>query len=308
MLILLACLQAALALLAAPLVSGSARWMRAKFQTRKGPPILQDYYDIIKLFKRQDLHTRDSSFIHKLMPALFFGTMMLIFMGVPVITRFSPVTVLADVILLLYLLVLPRFFFALAAIDSGSSYAGVGGIRELLLGVLVEPAMMLALFVTILATGSTNMGEMGMAIGSFATETPVAVALAGVAFACACYIELGKLPFDLAEAEQELQDGPLSEYSGPSLALVKMSMSMKQIIVLSWFVAIFVPFGSALELSLPALALGLGVYLLKMAGLFFVCTIIENVVARVRLSLLGHQTWAVVGIAAMALVLSILGV
>jgi len=305
--IIIACLQAIILVLAAPLVSGSARWMRAKMQTRKGPPILQDYYDIIKLFKRQDLHTKDSSFVHRLMPPLFFGVMMLLAMGMPMVTRACPIPVLGDVILIICLLSLPRFFFALSAIDSGSSYAGVGGIRELLLGILVEPAMMLALFVTILAVGTTNIGEMGVAIGSFSALSPLAVALAGVAFACACYIELGKLPFDLAEAEQELQEGPLSEYSGPSLALIKMSFSMKQIIVVSWLVAIFIPFGSAVELTLPALALGLVFYLLKVVCIFFICTIFENVVSRVRLKLLGHQTWAVVGISALALVFCVLG-
>ncbi|MCL2529960.1 MAG: NADH-quinone oxidoreductase subunit H [Coriobacteriia bacterium] len=307
-LIILACLQAILLVAAAPLVSGSARWMRAKFQTRKGPPILQDYYDISKLFKRQDLHTKDSSFVHRLMPPLFIGVMMLIFMGIPVVTRFSPIPLLGDVILIIYLMVLPRLFFALSAIDTGSSYAGVGGIRELLIGVLVEPAMLLALFVTILATGTTNVGEMGMMVGSFAAVNPVAVALAGVAFACACYMELGKLPYDLAEAEQELQEGPLSEYSGPSLAYCKIALYMKQIVVVSLLVAIFIPFGSATELTVPAMALGLVLYLAKVVVIFFICTIFENVVARVRFKLFGHQTWTVVGIAALALVFFVLGI
>jgi len=305
--IIIACAQALLLMLAAPLVSGTARWMRAKMQTRKGPPILQDYYDIAKLLGRQDLHTRDSSFVHRLMPPLFFGTMLLLALGMPMLTRACPIPLLGDAILIIYLLAMPRFFFALSALDSGSSYAGVGGIRELLVGVLVEPAMMLALFVTILATGSTNIGEMGQAIGALAVQSPLAVALAGVAFASACYIELGKLPYDLAEAEQELQEGPLAEYSGPSLAMTKMSLTMKQILVVSWLVAIFLPFGSATELSLPALALGLGVYVLKVAAIFFICAIIENVVSRVRFKLLGRQTWAVVGISVCALILCVLG-
>ena len=305
--IILAVVQALLLVLAAPLVSGTARWMRAKMQTRRGPSIFQDYYDIVKLFKRQDLHTKNSSFVHKLMPPLFFGVLMLIAMGMPTITRACPIPLLGDIILIIYLLALPRFFFALAAVDSGSSYAGVGGIRELLIGVLVEPAMMLALFVTVIATGTTNIGEMGIAIGTLSIESPIAVIVAGAAFACACYIELGKLPYDLAEAEQELQEGPLSEYSGPSLALTKMSLSMKQIIVVSWLIAIFIPFGSATELTLPALAIGLGAYLLKMVVIFFICSIIENAVSRVRFKLLGRQTWAVVGISCFAFVFCVLG-
>lgn len=306
--IVLACIQALLLVLLAPLVSGVARWMRAKMHTRRGPTILQDYYDIFKLLKRQDLHTKDSSFVHRIMPPLYFATMLILAMGIPMITRFCPIPVFGDVILIIYLLALPRFFFALSAIDSGSSYAGVGGIRELLVGVLVEPSMILALFVAVLATGSTNVGGMGEMVGSLSVGSPVSVVIAGIAFALVCYIELGKLPYDVAEAEQELQEGPLSEYSGPSLAMAKISMSMKQILMVSWFIAIFLPFGSAVDMTLPALAVGLICYVIKIAVIFFICSIIENTVSRVRYKLLGRQTWTVVGIAAFAFVFYILGI
>jgi hydrogenase-4 component C len=306
--ILIGCAQAFLLVALAPLVSGMTRWLRAKMHTRQGPPILQDYYDIIKLFKRQDLHTRESSFVHRLMPPLFMGTMLVLALGMPMLTRLSPLPFLADVILIIYLLALPRFFFALSAVDSGSSYAGVGGIRELMIGILVEPSMMLALFVAALATGSTNVGVMGEAIGSLSVIHPTTIVIVGTAFALACYVELGKLPYDLAEAEQELQEGPLAEYSGPSLAMVKMAMSMKQILVVSWFIAIFLPFGSAVELTVVYLVIGLVVYLLKLAIVFFICSIFENAVSRVRFKLLGRQTWAVFGIAVFGFVFWILGI
>jgi hydrogenase-4 component C len=306
--ILIACVQVLLLVALAPLVSGVGRWLRAKMHTRKGPPILQDYYDIVKLFKRQDLHTKESSFVHRLMPPLFLGTMLVLALGMPMLTRLSPLPFLADVILIIYLLALPRFFFALSAIDSGSSYAGVGGIRELMIGVLVEPSMMLALFIAALSTGSTNVGVMGETIGSLSVAHPIAIAIVGVAFALACYVELGKLPYDLAEAEQEIQEGPLAEYSGPSLAMVKMAMSMKQILVVSWFVAIFLPFGSAVELTVVALVVGLVVYLLKLGIIFFICSVFENAVSRVRFKLLGRQTWAVFGIAVFGFVFWILGI
>jgi hydrogenase-4 component C len=306
--IIIACFQVVLLVVLAPLVSGLTRWLRAKMHTRQGPPILQDYYDLIKLFKRQDLHTKESGFVHRLMPPLFFGTMLLLAMGLPMVARFSPMPFLADIILIIYLLALPRFFFALSAIDSGSSYAGVGGIRELMIGVLVEPAMMLALFVAALSAGSTNVGVISESVGSLTASHPTTVIIAGIAFAIACYIELAKLPFDLAEAEQELQEGPLAEYSGPSLALAKMAMSMKQVIVVSWFLAIFLPFGAAADTSVLSLAIGLAAYLLKLAVVFFICSIFENIVSRVRFKLLGRQTWAVFGISVFAFVFWILGV
>lgn len=305
--VIIGIVQALLLAALAPLASGSARWLRAKMHTRKGPSILQDYYDIAKLFKREDVHTKDSSFVHKLMPPLFFGCMLVLAMGIPMITRFSPIPVLGDIILIIYLMALPRFFFGLSGVDSGDAYAGIGSVRELIVGVLVEPSMMLALFVAAVATGTTNVGQMGEVIGSGAATHPVALVVAGVAFFCACYIELGKLPYDMAEAEQELQEGPLQEYSGPSLALAKMSLSMKQIIVVSWFIAIFLPWGSAVDLSIGGLALGLVVWLVKLAVIFFLCGIFENAVSRVRYKLMGRQTWTVVGIAAVAVLLCVLG-
>lgn len=293
--------------LLAPLFTGTSRWLRAKLHTRKGPSVWQDYYDIFKLMNRQDIHTADSSFVSRLMPPLFMGSCLVVAFGMPMISRMSPVPVLADIITIIYLMALPRFFFALAAVDSSSAYSGIGGIRELIIGVLVEPSMMFALFVAALATGTTNVGVMGTVVGAGMAQTPVALIVAGIAFAVACYFELGKLPYDAAEAEQEIQEGPLQEYSGASLAMIKVGMGIKQIVVISWFVAIFLPFGSAADMSLLSLVIGAVVFIAKVAVIGFVASVIENIVARVRWIYISRQTWVVVGIALIAVVFSILG-
>lgn len=206
--IIIAIVQALLLMLLAPLVSGTARWMRAKMHTRRGPSILQDYYDIAKLLKRQDVRTQHSSFVFRLMPPLYLGVLLILACGMPMITRACPIPVLGDVITIIYLLALPRFFFALAAVDSSDAYSGVGGIRELIVGVLVEPSMMLALFVAALATGTTNIGAMGEAIGSLSVTSPVAVVVAAAAFALACYVELGKLPYDVRRRSKSCRKAP----------------------------------------------------------------------------------------------------
>lgn len=306
--ILIALLQGVLLVLLAPLVSGVTRWMRAKMHTRRGPSIWQDYYDIAKLLKRQDVFSNASSWVMRFMPPVFMGTMILLAMGMPAFTRFCPVPLLGDVVFLLYMLALPRFFFALAGLDSGSAYAGTGATRELIMGTLVEPSLMLALFVAAISCGTTNVGDMGQVIAAGQCQNPIALVVAGVAFAVACYIELGKLPYDLAESEQELQEGPLAEYSGPSLAMLHLAMPMKQIVVVSWFVAIFLPFGSAVDLSAIGLLVGVGVYVAKVAVIFFICAIIENVVCRVRFKLVGRQTWFVVAIAVCAFAFCALGI
>lgn len=305
--IVIAVIQGILLVLLAPLVSGITRWFRAKMHTRRGPSIFQDYYDIAKLLKRQDVHSNSSSWISRAMPPLFMGTMIVLAMGMPMATRFCPIPLLGDIILILYLLALPRFFFGLVGIDSGSAYAGTGGVRELIVGTLVEPSLMLALFVSALSCSTTNVGTMGQMVGSGQISDPIAMVLAGIAFALGCYVELGKLPYDLGEAEQELQEGPLSEYSGPSLAMMHLAMPMKQIVVVSWFMAIFLPFGSAVEVTVPAIALGVLFYVLKVAVAFFICGIIENVVSRVRFKLVGRQTWFIVAVAVCAFAFCVVG-
>lgn len=306
--IVIALVQGILLVLLAPLVSGIARKFRARMHTRKGPSIFQDYYDLAKLLKRQDVHSNASSGISRLMPPLYIGVMIVLAMGMPMATRFSPIPFLGDAILIIYLLAIPRFFFALTGFDSGSAYAGTGSVRELIIGTLVEPALMLALFVAALACGTTNIGTMGIAAAGGNVATPLAYIVAGVAFAFACYVEMGKLPYDLAEAEQELQEGPLSELSGPSLAMMHLAIPMKQCIVASMLIAIFIPFGSSVDLSFMGVLVGTGWYLLKMLVVLVVTMVVENVVSRVRWKLTGRQTWFIVAISIFAFAFSVLGI
>ncbi|CAH2605560.1 hydrogenase 4 component C (plasmid) [Rhodovastum atsumiense] len=304
---LLALVQAVLLLAAAPLVSGFTRLIRAKMHTRHGPGLLQDYRDIFKLMRRQDVRPPASGFVFRWMPVVMLATLLVIATALPVLSRATPIAAMGDLITVVYLFALARFFFSLSGIDSGSSFAGIGGSRELTLGVLVEPIMLLALIVTALLAGSTNIGAMGDAIASGHVRSAGAMVLAGVAFGFASYFELGKLPYDMAEAEQELQEGPLTEYSGPSLALIKMAMALKQTLVIAFLVAIFLPFGSATGTSLPALALGLVVFAIKLGVILALVGAVENSVARTRFRLTPQHSWFGVGIASLAFVFYLAG-
>ncbi len=305
--LVVALVQALLLAAAAPLVSGCLRVLRAKMHTRHGPGILQDYRDLFKLLKRQDVRPPAAGFAFRLMPIVMPATLLVVAMGTPILTRATPIAALGDLITTIYLFALARFFFALSGLDSGSSFAGIGASRELTLGVLVEPAMLLSLFTAALLVGSTNLGDIGSAIVAGHPKAMAATLLAGIAFAFTCYIELGKLPYDMAEAEQELQEGPLTEYSGPSLALVKWSLSLKQIVVVAWFVGTFVPFGSATEITLPALAFGLVAFVIKVAAIMLAVGIVENSVARARFRLTSRHTWLGLGIASLAFVFHLAG-
>jgi hydrogenase-4 component C len=305
--ILLAVLQALLLLTAAPLLSGLSRVVRAKMHTRHGPGVMQDYRDLLKLMKRQDVRPPAAGLVFQAMPVVLLATLLLIAMGTPALTRFAPIDAIGDLITTIYLFALARFFFSLSGIDSGSSFAGVGASRELTLGILVEPVMLLALFVAALLAGSTNLGAIGNAVASFQMHSVTATVLAGLAFGFAAYVELGKLPYDMAEAEQELQEGPLTEYSGPSLALIKWSIALKQTIVAAWFIGVFLPFGSPVSLSLPSVVAGVLLFAAKVVVIFLGVGIVENSVARARFRFTPRHSWLGMGVASLAFVFYLVG-
>ncbi|WP_192458273.1 respiratory chain complex I subunit 1 family protein [Musicola keenii] len=309
LLIPLACalLQAVVMMAAAPLLSGMSRVIRAKMHSRQGPGILQDYRDLFKLLRRQEVAPQHSGGVFRLMPFVLLGTMLLVAMTLPAVTDASPFGAGGDVITLLYLFAVFRFFFSLAGLDSGSTFAGIGASRELTLGILVEPILMLALLVVALIAGSTNIGNISQHLAGGNWASPTATGLALLACAFATFIEMGKIPFDVAEAEQELQEGPLTEYAGAGLALVKWGISLKQVVVAALFLSIFIPFGKAAAFSAAGLLWGTLLLFVKLVVVFVIAALIENSLARGRFLLTGRVTWLGFGVAALAFVFYLTG-
>lgn len=302
-----ALIQAVVLMALSPLFSGFSRVMRAKMQSRQGPGILQDYRDIFKLLRRQDVAPEHSGGVFRVMPFVLLGTMLVVAMALPMITDFSPFGGGGDIITLLYLFAVFRFFFSLAGLDSGSPFAGIGASRELTLGILVEPTLFLALLVVALIAGSTNIGNISIDLANGHWAFPTATALALVACAFATFVEMGKIPFDVAEAEQELQEGPLTEYSGAGLALVKWGISLKQVVVAALFLSIFIPFGKATSFSALGLLWGSVALFIKLVVVFFLAGLVENSLARGRFLLTGRVTWLGFGVAALAFVFYLTG-
>ncbi|MDI3257106.1 MAG: respiratory chain complex I subunit 1 family protein [Kyrpidia sp.] len=302
-LFLIGLVQAVLVLLAAPLFTGLSRTLRAKIHSRKGPDILQDYRDILKLIKRQEVVPAQAGWVFRATPYVLMATVLLLAMMIPILTLQAPMGLAGDLIAVVYLLTVFRFFFSLAGLDSGSIFAGIGASREMALGVLTEPAIILVLFVIALLSGSTDLGTISqkVAAGAFSYSSPV-VWLGMVAFAVATFIETGKLPYDLAEAEQEIQEGPLTEFSGRGLALLKWSLGIKQVVVIALFLAVFFPFGSAAALSFSSLLISMILFLLKVAFCYVIAALLENSMARLLLFKAPAVTWGVFGIALLSFV------
>jgi hydrogenase-4 component C len=295
-------LQALLLLLAAPLFSGFVRVMRAKIQTRKGPPLLQNYRDIAKLMKRQEVVSEQAGWVFHATPYVVMASMLLVALIVPILTTVSPFGIVGDLILVIYLFALPRVFFSLAGLDSGSSFAGIGARRELLVSALIEPVLLLVVFVMALLASSTNLGTISTKVATGELPYSMGFWLSMAAFAFATFVEMGKLPFDLAEAEQELQEGPLSEFSGRSLAILKWGIYLKQLVLVALFMALFLPFGSMTSLAPLSILLALVAFFFKAIIFYFIVAFLENAMARTRFMKIPAATWLAFGAAVLSFV------
>jgi hydrogenase-4 component C len=301
-LILIGLFQMLLILLLAPLFTGLVRVLRARVQNRVGPPVTQNYRDIAKLMKRQEVISEQAGWAFRFTPYLVMASMLLAALIIPMLTVISPLIWVGDLIFLIYLFALPRFFFALAGLESGSPFGGIGAKRELLLSALVEPVMLLVVFIMALLAGSTNLSGITGSIVYGDLQYSMAVLLGLVAFAFALFVEMGRLPFDLAEAEQELQEGPLAEYSGRSLALMKWGLGVRQVVLAALFLAMFFPFGVMTELTLGSFVVALLAFLVKLILIFAGLAVLENVMARVRYVKAPLMTWLSLGAALLSLV------
>ena len=275
--------QVAVIVLIAPLFDGMARKLRAKLQSKQGSDFFQTYRDIIKLFKRGRTVPACSHWVFRWAPFFLFATSAAILAAIP-ITYSNPATskifgAYSDIFVILYLGALLRFVFGAASIDSGNPFAATGGGREPMLAVYVEPVMMMCLIVVMLAAGTSNLVEIQDMVrsGKIGYQIP-SFAVASIAFLWCMYVETGRKPFDLAEAEQELQEGLLGEYAGSDLGLVQAALILKQFAMIGLFLTIFEPW----NFNNPFLAII--IFILK-TGVFYVAAVfIDNFGPRFRMT------------------------
>lgn len=280
-LILLMLFQLITLLLVAPLFDGIARKLRAKFQSRHGCPIWQSYYDIFKLLKRGRTYPNCTGYEFKIAPYLLAGTTMAMFCALP-ITYYGieGASQICDILLIIYLGAIFRFVFTIASMDSGSAFGGVSASRENMLGFYVEPVLIISLSIIMLKAGTTSLLEINSLVrsGELSYVSP-SFAVASIVFLWAMYFETGRKPYDLAEAEQELQEGVLGEYSGKDLVIIKLALMVKQFVMIGFFIVIFEPW----NFQNPLLAMI--VFILE-AGLFYVLGIfIDNFGPRYSINL-----------------------
>lgn len=265
-----------------PLLTGVIKKLKANMQGRKGPGVLQTYYDLMRLFQKDMVVSNVTSWVFKATPYIVFIATITAAVIVPVVTVRSAYGMMGDVIALIYIFALARFFMALAGLDAGTGFGGEGSSREMTVAILVEPMMMLALFTAAIAAGSTNISAIAGARGEVYSPSHL---LALAAFMVAIVAETGRVPVDNPDTHLELtmiHEGMVLEYSGRYLALMEWAHSIKQMVLFTLAMDIFFPFGIMQDTGAAGLAFSLGIYAVKMFGMSFLMAAVESTRAKVR--------------------------
>src|SRR5258707_1565210 len=280
-------LQLVLLLLAAPLLSGIIRTLKARLQTRRGPGVLQTYRDILKLLRKGMVIPETASWIFSAAPYVVFVTATLVGLMIPMTTTHAPLSLFGGVLAVVYLLALGRFFLALGGLDTGSSFGGLGSSREMTISAIAEPAMMLAIFTVALGANSTNLSEMARsAVSQSWRFLAPSQMLAFSGLFIVLIAETGRIPADNAATHLELtmiHEAMILEYSGPYLAFIEWAAAMKQLVLMTLLVNVFFPFGLSAGWSPAGAVLSLALFSAKLLLLAAAVALVETTNAKLRL-------------------------
>jgi formate hydrogenlyase subunit 4 len=280
-------IQALLALALAPGLVGFIRWQKARWQGRRGAPIWQPYYDLRKLFGKEAVVSRNASWLFRFTPYLVFATTLGVTFIIPLLAAPLPFDAAGDLLMVVYLLLLGTFFLAVAGLDPGTAFGGMGASREMTIAAIAEPTMALAIFSLALGAGSTNLGQ----IVAQTLEHPAAAISPGhlLGFAALFIVtlaETGRLPVDNPATHLELtmiHEAMVLEYSGRYLALIEWASALKLLVFFSLLANLFLPWGAATTLDPVALMSAAVALIAKLALLAVVVAYLETRVAKLRL-------------------------
>ncbi len=279
-------LQFLIVLGVAPLFAGWIKMLKCWSQGRTSAGPFQPYRDIVKLFSKDVALAENASWIFRFTPYLVFGSAVLVGGIIPILSTDLPLAATADVIVLVALFAIARFFTALAGMDIGTAFGGMGSSREMTIASLAEPAMLMAIFTISLAAKSTSLSQMVQVIYGGQSLFRPSIAFALLAFILIVLAETGRIPVDNPATHLELtmiHEAMILEYSGRHLALIEWAGMMKLFLFVSLGIAAFFPWGIAPAGELIAIPVAFMFLLLKLciAGIFLV--LIETGLAKMRL-------------------------
>lgn len=279
-------LQIVLLLALAPAFAGWVKMLKCWLQGRRSPGLFQPYRDIRKLFAKDVVLAENASWIFRFTPYLLFGTMLMAGGIIPLLSVELPLSATADVIVLVSLFGIGRFFTALAGMDIGTSFGGMGSSREMMIASLAEPAMLMAVFTISLASKTTSLAQMAQAIIGGVSVLRPSMAFAFFAFVLIALAETGRIPVDNPATHLELtmiHEAMILEYSGRHLALIEWASMMKLFLFLALGAAAFAPWGLAVAEGFSGLQTAFIVLVFKLSLAGVVIALIETGLAKMRL-------------------------
>jgi formate hydrogenlyase subunit 4 len=270
----------------APAVLGVTRKVKARLLRRIGPPVLQPYLDIWKLMHKEAVLAHNASWVYRTAPYLIFAATWVGAALVPTYATGLLFSWSADLIAIVALLGTARFALALAGMDVGTAFGGIGSSREMMIASLAEPAMLLIVFTVALVAGTTQLSAIATIFSAGTVGVRVSLGLGLIAFLAVAIAENARIPIDNPATHLELtmvHEAMVLEYSGRHLAMIEAAAALKLVLYFSLIACLFVPFGIAAPgAGIGAYAIGVVAYLVKIFVLAALLPIVETSVAKMR--------------------------
>ena len=275
-----------MALVLAPLLTGWVNQWRARLQNKSAPNLLQPYRVLHKLFNKESVLAEHASPLFRMAPYIVFGCMLLASAIIPTLSTDLPLSPAADAIALVGLFALARVFMSLAAMDVGTAFGSLGARREMLVGFLAEPALLMVLFCASMISRSTSLTTIVETLAHRELAIYPSLLVAGVAFTMVSLAENARVPVDNPDTHLELtmiHESMILEYSGRHLALLEWAASLKLFAYSCIGLALFFPWGVAEAHAPLALLLALPVLVIKLALGGVLMALIETLSAKMRI-------------------------
>ncbi len=293
----------ACALLLAPLYTGVINRVKALMAGRRGPPLLQLYYDIYKLLHKGAVYSRTTGLLFKTGPVVSLAALLAILALLPAGGHSGLFSFSGDILVVAYFLAISRFFTVLAALDTGSSFEGMGASREMQFGLLLEPAFFCVFAALARLTGSLDLSGIyaGLSPASWLQATPVLLPVTAVLF-IALLVENARIPIDDPSTHLELtmiHEVMILDHSGPDLALLEYAASLKIWISATLLAGILCPLHSG------TYWIDMLVFLMIMGLTATLAGMLESTMARLRLIKIPHLLTGTLALAALSFIVQI---
>jgi formate hydrogenlyase subunit 4 len=277
--------QMLLLLLLAPLLTGFVRKVKARLLRRQGPSLIQPYRDLLRLMRKEVVLADNASWLFRVTPYLIFAATWVAAALVPTFAAGLKFSWTADLIAIVALLGSARFFLALAGMDIGTSFGGIGSSREVMIASLAEPAMLLTVFSLALVAGATQLSTVAVFMSSSEVGLRVSLGMALIALVMVAIAENARIPVDNPATHLELtmvHEAMILEYSGRHLAMIEFAAFLKLLLYVSLVSCVFLPWGVAATAGPVSLVLGLVTYLGKLAACGILLALFETAIAKMR--------------------------